>query len=150
MKIISHRGNVNGRVPQEENNPSYVESAIRMGYDVEVDVSSIDGTFYLGHDEPQYEVTSYWLNASPIWCHAKNKDALSHLISIGAHCFWHETDRFTFTSRGFVWAYPDNFISGGVTVVLSSPQDANIPSDLYGICTDYSLPWSEITDRNIR
>ena len=50
--LISHRGNIDGRNVEYENNPNYIEAAINLGYDVEIDVWFIDGKFMLGHDEP--------------------------------------------------------------------------------------------------
>jgi hypothetical protein len=38
-----------------ENKPIILK-AIKLGYDVEIDIWVIDGAFYLGHDEPQYNV----------------------------------------------------------------------------------------------
>jgi hypothetical protein len=49
MKFISHRGNLSGRNPESENSPSYINMALKLGYDVEVDVWYIDGKWYLGH-----------------------------------------------------------------------------------------------------
>jgi hypothetical protein len=37
MKIISHRGNLNGSSTDIENHPTYIQAAINAGYDVEVD-----------------------------------------------------------------------------------------------------------------
>ena len=74
MKIISHRGNINGPVPEKENRPSYIDSAIQLGYDVEVDLRIIDNDFWLGHDEPQYKVELPWmlLRKDKIWFHCKD------------------------------------------------------------------------------
>ena len=33
----------------------------KLGYDVEIDVWSIDKQFYLGHDEPQYKIDKKFL-----------------------------------------------------------------------------------------
>ena len=41
MKIISHRGNVRGAIPDRENRPSYIDCAIGNGYDVEIDLRII-------------------------------------------------------------------------------------------------------------
>ena len=38
MILISHRGNVNGRFEDWENKPEYINDALNLGYDVEVDV----------------------------------------------------------------------------------------------------------------
>ena len=37
-RLISHRGNVDGKYPQYENLPEYVDKALNLGYDVEVDL----------------------------------------------------------------------------------------------------------------
>ena len=42
MKLISHRGNILGRKKQLENNPNYIENTLKLGYDVEIDVWSVD------------------------------------------------------------------------------------------------------------
>jgi len=63
MKLISHRGNINGTNPIEENRPKYIENAISMGFDVEIDIryDIKTSTLWLGHDEPQYMITWWWL-----------------------------------------------------------------------------------------
>ena len=38
MKLIAHRGNVNGPNPDKENHTDYINEAIILGYDVEIDV----------------------------------------------------------------------------------------------------------------
>ena len=62
MKLIAHRGNVNGPDPLTENTPEKIESAIAAGYDVEIDIwYDEEGKLWLGHDEPTYEITWWWL-----------------------------------------------------------------------------------------
>jgi len=41
MKLISHRGNLFGPNPTNENNPDYILNAIELGYDVEIDVGTL-------------------------------------------------------------------------------------------------------------
>ena len=50
MRLISHRGNINGRIRELENLPDYIDAAINLGYDVEVDLWLEGEKFYLGHD----------------------------------------------------------------------------------------------------
>ena len=38
MILISHRGNVNGKLPNRENTISYIKEAIAKGFDVEIDI----------------------------------------------------------------------------------------------------------------
>ena len=140
MKIISHRGNLDGRKPECENNPTYIQQALDQGFDVEVDVWYVDGQFFLGHDAPTYLVDPWWFAGKPLWCHAKNIEALEEMIvSQGITCFWHETDRTTITSDGILWMYPGNYSRLGVTVCLGKPE-GEIPN-VWGICTDYPISY---------
>ena len=85
MILISHRGNINGRFEDWENKPEYIEDALRLGYDVEVDVWFVDGKFMLGHDEPQYETDYKFLMNEKLWCHAKHLDALFEMKKYAIH-----------------------------------------------------------------
>ena len=141
MKIISHRGNLDGRKPECENNPTYIQQALDLGFDVEIDVWFVDGSFFLGHDAPIYYVDRSWImiRCSSLWCHAKNIEAMENLLLIDdVNCFWHENDKMTLTSNGIPWMYPGNYTSRGVTVELDMPH--KIPY-VWGICTDYCLDW---------
>ena len=143
MKIVSHRGNLSGRLSEQENRPDYILNAVQAGYDVEVDVWCIDGRFVLGHDLPQYEVSASWLKDLPLWCHAKNLDALQQMLEYGIHCFWHQHDVCTLTSRGIPWCYPEKWICGGITVVLDLYHPTIVvPDGVYGVCVDDPVNWS--------
>jgi hypothetical protein len=144
MLIISHRGNLNGSLPDCENNPTYVQAALDAGYDVEVDVWFVDGEFFLGHDSPTYLVGVDWFQNKMLWCHAKNQEALEKLWSMNLlmgtiNFFWHENDRMTLTSHGIPWLFPGNYSELGVSVHLGRP-DPFIPN-IRGVCTDYPISW---------
>ncbi len=141
MKIISHRGNIEGRKPECENNPSYIDRAISEGFDVEVDIWFIGDEFFLGHDAATYHIDPAWIlaRASSLWCHAKNFEAMEKLLLMNdVNCFWHEHDKMTLTSFGIPWLYPENYVRNGITVEFDEPK--NIP-DVLGICTDYPSLW---------
>lgn len=136
MIIISHRGNLDGRNPNLENNPEYIDFALSKGFDVEIDVWYLNGSYYLGHDKPDHKVDIGWLKNENFWCHAKNVDAMEKMMEDGIHYFWHENDRFTLTSKGIPWCYPNNYNKNGIVVIL----DDSLPSNLIsGVCTDYPL-----------
>ena len=61
MILISHRGNIDGKVIDYENNPDYIDKAIFLGYDVEIDLRFFNNNYYLGHDECQYKIDMKWL-----------------------------------------------------------------------------------------
>ena len=136
MLLISHRGNLDGREPERENSPDFILEAVNAGFDVEVDVWSLNSKLFLGHDAPQYKIEQEWLTDLPLWCHAKNEEALSVLLSLNMHCFWHEKDRFTLTSKGIPWCYPNNYLPNGI-VVMENDSLPNVTVE--GICTDYPL-----------
>ena len=83
MKLIAHRGLMNGPDPKIENHPDQIQLALAEGFDVEVDVwYHVDTGFMLGHDEPTYSVLSSFLDDPRFWIHAKNLDALILLYII--------------------------------------------------------------------
>jgi hypothetical protein len=144
MKIISHRGNLHGKNLECENNPTYIQQALDLGFDVEVDVWYVDGEFFLGHDVPIYLIDESWFDGKSLWCHAKNSNALTKMLSNNIHCFWHQSDKYTITSRGIPWCYPKNWILNGITVIDESnvclddiPRDINI----FGVCVDNPINW---------
>ena len=120
MILIAHRGNYRGKNISRENHPDYIQEAIKKGYDVELDVWNIDGSYYLGHDEPHILIKNNFIENKKMWCHAKNIQALhSMLTTSNVHCFWHEDDKVTLTSKGFIWKYPEVYLKGKLTGICS-------------------------------
>lgn len=138
MILISHRGNINGKIEEAENRPDYIDDTIKMGYDVEIDMWWVDGRTYLGHDEPQYEVDDNWLNKriDRLWIHCKNIELLNWIRSTSLHYFWHENDTITLTSKNYIWAYPGKQSIIGSIAVMPEIYNDNI-SQCLGVCSDY-------------
>tara|TARA_R100000008_G_scaffold85343_1_gene75007 strand:- start:60 stop:506 length:447 start_codon:yes stop_codon:yes gene_type:complete len=136
MKLIAHRGNISG--PSEyENHPNYIEEALELGYDCEVDVWYKEGEYWLGHDEPVYDVGKSFLRNDKLWCHAKNLEALHRMLQDHVHCFWHQEDDATLTSRGYIWTYPNKeLMRGSICVLPELGINGNI-DECRGICSDY-------------
>ena len=79
MILISHRGNTSGSNSELENKPEYIMNTLQKGYDVEVDIWSVDKQFYLGHDEPQYKIERVFTKQTFMVLHKKNrKDTASY------------------------------------------------------------------------
>jgi hypothetical protein len=135
MKIISHRGNLIGRISEKENHPNYINAAISSGYEVEIDLWFQDDKFFLGHDNPQYEIEINWIHdrKNKLWVHAKNLEVIPHLYNTDINWFWHDTDKLTITSKGFIWCYPNVFIENGITVALEHQE---VPNNIFAVCTD--------------
>lgn len=136
MILISHRGNLRGRIPDLENTISSIIEAILSGYYVEIDIWYIDGWFWLGHDKPVTPIHGMFLAHERVICHAKNLDAVSELKNVGAHWFWHENDLMTVTSRGWLWFHPMvGYRSDGV--VLDFGVNIRKDSSVFAICADW-------------
>ena len=56
MIYISHRGNISGKNRDLENTPDYIDRALDLGYDVEVDLWVHDSQLFLGHDSGHSEI----------------------------------------------------------------------------------------------
>ena len=139
-RLISHRGNLNGRIIESENKPEHIEEVLKLGYDVEIDVWFKDGEFYLGHEEPQYHINRIFLMNEKLWCHAKNIEALYEMMHINhVHYFWHQNDDYTLTSRGIIWAYPGKKLTSNSICVLPEliQKDKYILNECLGVCSDY-------------
>lgn len=139
MILISHRGNTTGPNPKQENHPDYIDNAISLGFDVEVDIWVINNTINLGHDNPQYKVTHQWLNdrCDNLWIHCKNIKAIEWFNSIkGFNYFWHEEDTLTLTSQGHIWTYPGKQPIKHSIAVMPEIRNDDISLCL-GICSDH-------------
>ena len=142
MILISHRGNIDGKYPNFENNPIYVNKALKNGYDVEIDVWCVDNRWYLGHDSPEHEITLDYLKNDKFWCHAKNINALNGMLKEGnIHCFWHQEDDVTLTSNGYMWTYTGKKLTSKSIAVLPELNNNNtvtmLPKNILGICSDF-------------
>jgi hypothetical protein len=145
-KLISHRGNINGSIPEMENAPRYIMQTIHQGFECEIDVWLVDDEFYLGHDIAQYPITLNFLRDERLWCHAKNIEALHAMLQYrDIHCFWHETDSYTITSNGYIWAFPGNKLTTNSICVL--PEFKAWGEWKYqphkGVCSDHIIDYKK-------
>lgn len=139
MKLISHRGNINGRNPEFENNPNYIQVAIEKGYDVEIDVWRKDGYIFLGHDYPQFKINYDWLlnRIDHFWVHCKDISSLEFFSNDSSfNYFWHEEDTVTLTSHGYIWAYPGKQPIKNSIAVMPEIHGEKV-EDCLGVCSDF-------------
>lgn len=125
MLFISHRGNLNGPIPERENSPDYIQEAIDAGFMVEVDVKIIDGEAFLGHGDKSYHVDLLWLrwHAKNLLLHLKNREAvwlISNYPTTKFHYFCNEKDEFSITSHGYIlcWSKHPNRCGWGKHCML--------------------------------
>jgi hypothetical protein len=137
MILISHRGNINGKIQKNENHPDYIDEALHAGFNVEIDMWWVDGRTYLGHDKPQYEVDNKWLETrmDKLWVHCKNVELLNWIRSTSLHWFWHEEDTLTLTSKQYVWVYPGKQPVIGSIAVMPEIHNEDV-SKCIGVCSD--------------
>lgn len=145
MIKISHRGNVTGRQPNDENRESYIKEALRLGYDVEVDVWKAPGGYYLGHDKPEFRTSLNFLcsHAENFWVHCKNIEALADLTGTLLNCFFHQNDDVTLTSKGFLWVYPGKpLVPGAICVMPEYNNQKPTAEECGGVCSDLIKDYS--------
>jgi hypothetical protein len=144
MIFIAHRANIDG--PSEmENTPSAIDKSIEFGYDVEVDLWFYQDKLFLGHDSPQYEISSSYLETyiDKMWIHCKNGGALQYLNNIQDmkfNFFFHDKDKYTLTSLGYIWAYPGQEILDTKCVSVMPESTPNTTKEFLkatAICTDH-------------
>lgn len=138
-KLIAHRGNINGVNLDKENSQPYIEDSINKGFDCEIDIWLVNKKIFLGHDFPQIETSNSFLSSfkNSLWIHCKNLDALNYFLSLDEkfNFFWHEKDKFTLTSLGYIWTYPNNLVNEWSVIVDNSSKTTNY--NCYGVCSDY-------------
>jgi hypothetical protein len=142
MRLIAHRGNINGPNPYDENYPNHITYVLGLDlYDVEIDVWYIDDEFWLGHDEAQYKVEEEFLENVKLWCHAKNIVSFARMLQNDKiHCFFHQNDDCTLTSNKFVWTFPGQKLTDNSICVMPERTNDSFLTDKYicnGICSDY-------------
>jgi len=139
MKHIAHRGNLNGPNSEKENHPDYILTALKLGYDVEIDVWYINNQWHLGHDKPQYENIRYdFLLKSNLWLHAKNGDAFYTLLQDSdCNVFWHTDEDWVLTSKGFIWTYPNKTLYLNSVCVLPELGYNGDIKKCFAVCGDY-------------
>ena len=147
MRLIAHRANTDGPNLETENHPDKILECIEQGYDVEIDVryEPKSETLWLGHDEPQYMVSWYWMagKAQYLWIHCKDLTTLYEFVNNtnGYNYFWHQEDDFTLTSKNYIWTYPGKPSTPSSVIVMpeweSSDWNKLKDAECYGICSDY-------------
>jgi len=145
MILISHRGNVDGVAIEKENTKSYIQQAIDLGYNVEVDIRYEKDNFLFGHDYGQYDVDLQWLldRKDKLWVHCKDFTSLSELINTEMRIFYHQNEDYTIISDGHIWAHNLTKVDDKCIIPLLNKKKLRNwkGTDVYGICSDYVGVW---------
>ena len=139
MILIAHRGNIFGPRPEYENMPYHIEEAIHLGYDVEIDVWYFNNSFWLGHDTMSYQINYKFLlkYQKNLWCHAKSALALKELMVLNMHCFFHDKDDMTLTSRNYIWVHPTYKSLNSYCIIVHPEKHGVNFRYAAGVCSDY-------------
>jgi hypothetical protein len=141
MKLIAHRGLINGPDINLENRPEHILKSLDDDYDCEIDLWIVNSDFYLGHDNPQYPINPKFLDKFGLWIHAKNLSALRWLTTTNLEYFWHQEDNFTLTSHNYIWTYPGKELTQRSVCVMPEWEDSTLQNirniNCYAICSDY-------------
>ena len=142
--LISHRGNTEtDSNTYLENTPSYIDLAISLGFNVELDVRTKNGDIYLGHDRPETKIKKSWLTdrQEHLLVHCKDFASLSILIDTSLAVFFHEQEDYTVISNGLIWAHETkNLTENCIIPILGqeiSTQLQELDQKIYGVCSDF-------------
>ena len=151
MRIIAHRANLYGPLKDKENTLDQIYKSIEYGFDVEIDLRIINQEIFLGHDQANELISLNKLLkiSNYLWIHCKNIDALEYFnennFNNVFNYFWHQEDKYTLTSKGYIWSYPGtNLTPNSINVLPEWSCEINKlkllkKDNVYGICTDYPL-----------
>ena len=140
MKIIAHRGLVNGPDKNKENTLPTIMSALGLGFDVEVDVWLENNQLKLGHDKPGPIVPNWLFENNKAWFHAKDVGSLKYLTEQDKRVFYHTNEDVVMTSKRELWALPGKGFDGSY-IVLPENTGEKILKGTLGICTDYATKY---------
>lgn len=144
MKLISHRGNIDRPIPENENRMDYIQKAIDDGYDVEIDVRRMPDGLWLGHDGPEHPVSLSFLmdRKDKLWIHTKNFEALDYLINFDLRVFYHQLENHTVIGNSkIIWSH--NLLEASEKSIIPLISMADIlrhealEMKFYGICSDH-------------
>lgn len=148
MKFISHRGNIDGKNKHTENHPDQIMDAIELGYDVEIDVWSVNTKLWLGHDAPEYDIDCAFLlnNYNKLLIHCKNDEALFKLHTITVlNIFTHTVDPFTISTKNNLLIHPNTKTSCRQGILIMPEMSCYSLKDISefdGVISDnVNYPW---------
>lgn len=104
--IISHLGNINGRLPEQENRLSYLKASLKAGWHVCLDVVFHNGGFLLPHAAGYDPAPMSFFSQQRVWCRCRDAETLDALCNIKAHSFFVSDAGHTLTSEQFIWTLP--------------------------------------------
>lgn len=153
-KLICHRANLYGKTILE-NHPDKIYNCLRLGFDIEIDIRKIGDKLFLGHDNPQYEISLEFLEKyrERIWIHCKDYSSLEYMNNLenrdNFNYFYHTDEDYILTSKNNIWCYPGKkLLKNSVCVMPELDNSINknelkTDNNIYKICTDNPYSYTE-------
>lgn len=145
FKLYSHRGNLYGPNPERENKLDYINEAVSLGFNVEIDIwLTEDNNIMLGHDNPETLVTFEYLMSfhDSLLLHAKNIAALMYFSSrTRFNVFYHTDEHAVISSNGNIIIHPNSYSSiiPSKDVIYSMPELSKVKlTSRKSVITDYA------------
>jgi glycerophosphoryl diester phosphodiesterase len=153
--VISHRGNINGPDPLNENKIESIVLCIeKYSLNVEIDIHVKQDDIYLTHDDivcnslTDEEKKILIRYKDYLWIHCKNIEAISFMSKFYPefNYFGHSNDDFVLTSKGYIFTKPSKAMGSNIICVMPEMVE-NITNDIIysckGILTDYPLKYEK-------
>jgi hypothetical protein len=143
VRLIAHRGNLNGPIPERENHPDYLVEALNCGVEVEVDVWVTDGKIFFG--EHEVGETFVYLISKDAWFNCKNPEAVEYFKTRNDgenYKYFYETDGGKIvSSTGHEWVeapldLEEEQSSEVIVLDLSEGHDYKY-GEVFAVCTDF-------------
>lgn len=140
MIFISNAGNLKERNEELMNHPDQIKKCLDLGFNVRVDVKFSKDNFYLVNQEDRFPIETKLLEDYRIWCQAKDILTLNALSSsLNINCFYLKKDKFTITSKSFIWNIDKTRIVKNSIYQMIGDDWKTAKSKAifcYGICSD--------------
>lgn len=145
MILISHRGNTGKHNSfADENKPGYIVNALQEHFFVEVDLRVFNNELFLGHDEPQFQITKEWLTrhdiASGLLVHCKNVAALQFCMDYDLMGFYHKSEEHVpVINSPWIWTHNLSDVVENSIVPLLSHEEFLTRGNykVAGVCSDF-------------
>ena len=147
MLFISHRGNVEGSLPEKENTISYIDDAVDLlNLDVMVDVIGIGGYLYLGTHTPKEKLPLEYLDSPKFWFHCNNPEALEYFkVFSKVKYFWHDEDAYSLISNKKVLVHSGEILlPGSIALLPESNEHGHSLWNCHAVCTNYVFEYQKL------
>jgi len=166
LKVIAHRGLLNGPSSEKENNIKIILSNIKEYPNIinELDIWIDSEEIYVGHDYKKkiIEPKILYENSKNLILHIKGIKLISEKslnlfnnVLNNCHYFTHQEDDFVITNRGWIWSHPRNgFVKNTICVLPEEIESIDLAikknkfKNLHGICTDYPLKMLNLFEKS--